>query len=689
MDPATVSGINQPPGVPTYVPPGVEGYDPVTGEVAPSKPSLLGALGALSASVLNGVPIVGPALLDKTEDASAYLNSLSKGTPFADEKYATRQGLERAIEADPLSATSGNVIGAVTGTAPAVAAAPELFGAGAASLPARILASTGSGAALGGTDAAVRSGGDPTETWHGTAWGAGGGAAAVPLGAIVGKLGSVGAQKVADALYWYNHGSEVPGDVAKSIVSNLERQGDTVGSAVQKVSDMGLGSTLADSGPAAQGMAVKLAAQYPEVGPQMAQNLTQRTEQLGPRMNAAVEAAAGPDVNAPQMMAQLKATTAANGKANYDAAFANPAKVDVNPVVAKIDSEIFPTAAAGTTPDPISAALQDARGYIAGPNFGNGSIEALHRAQDVIDDMASSAFRSGDSAKARALWGVRSTLLNQMDTANPAYAAARAQYASDKAIENAFENGRSIFAPKSDGQVYDPDLLESRLSAMSQPEKDAFQLGTRKALADTMGQARTDAAGVQAKLANDSGYAVQKLRQVIGDAPTDQLLQELDNQAAMQATNRVVLGNSKTAMASAADADIPTATPLGAAAHGGGHLAGAYIGSRLGELAGGYFGHPELGEAIGLGASAGMHKVANAINASREASAALARSGVANVLTAPMRQNVIDALMSYERGLPDLAAIRQGAKVAARAIAPTALQTGYRLISAPQQPVQP
>ncbi|MGX5806202.1 hypothetical protein ACWGS9_34280 [Bradyrhizobium sp. Arg314] len=611
-----------------------------------------------------------------------------------DERYQQalniQNGKDAAFEAQHPYVDKGlNVAGAVAGTIPAVMAAPAAFGAGGGGILMRGAASTLTGGAIGGADSAVRSGGDPWETFKGGVWGAGGGAAALPLGAAIGWAGKTGAQKIADAIYWATHGSDVPASVANSIVSNLGRQGDTAGSAIQRIAEMGPGATLADSGPAAQGMAVKLAAQYPEVGPQMTQNLTARADQFGPRMNSTVDAAAGPDVNAPQQMAALKATTQANGAANYAKAFANQAPVDVTPTVARIDSAIYPSTKAGTTLDPISSALQEARGYITGPNVGQGSIETLHRAQDVIDDMASSAFRNGDNAKAKTLWDVRSSLLNQMDAANPDYALARSQYASDKAVENAFENGRSIFAPKSDGQVYDPDLLESRLATMSPPEQQAFQLGTRKALTDTMGTARTDAAGVKNLLSNGNGYPVQKLRQIIGDGPTNQLLKELDHQAAMQDTNNIVTRNSKTALASAADGDIPTAVPLGGAAHEGGYLTSVIGGGELGELAGHALGYPEIGRGIGTGigivSRPAVNMVANAINAAREGSAGVARSGVANVLTSPMRQNVAEALMAYQAGRPNLAAIRQGAAIAGRAIlVPVAQAANRYLTPAPQ-----
>ncbi|MGX5806193.1 hypothetical protein ACWGS9_34230 [Bradyrhizobium sp. Arg314] len=586
------------------------------------------------------------------------------------DQAAQKQVLARQRAEHPYLSTAGQVGGALLpglGAAALTVKGAQALGGG---IVPTLLANAGMGAGLGGVEGALSA--DPGNRLSGARtgaeWGGGLGLASVPLGSLAGRLVSAGANKVLNAIYSLGHGSDVPADAAKSIVTNLGRQGDTVGSALQTQADIGPGAVLADTGPATQGMTARLASRYPDVSPQMAQNLTERADQFGPRMNAAVDAAAGPDINAPQMMAQLKATTATNGAANYAKAFANQAKVDVTPVVAKIDSEMFPTTAAGTTPDPISAALQQARGYIAGPNFGNGGIEALHRAQDVIDDMANSAFRSGDNAKARALWDVRSRLLNQMDAANPDYAVARSQYASDKAVENAFENGRSIFAPKSNGQVYDPDLLESRLATMSPPEQQAFQLGTRKALTDTMGRARADAAGVKALLANEDGYPVQKLRQVIGDQQTQSLLDELDRQAQMQATNNLALQGSKTAMATAADTDIPVAQAIGGAAHGTSDLAGAYIGSKLGHLVGSYFGMPEVGEIAGLPLAYGVHRAVNAVNAGRESAASLARSGVANVLTSPMRQNVANALLAYERMAPISSKLSDGAKLVARAM---------------------
>lgn len=117
--------------------------------------------------------------------------------------------------------------------------------------------------------------------------------------------------------------------------------------------------------------------------------------------------------------------------------------------------------------------------------------------------------------------------------------------------------------------MFDPDLLQQRLAGMSQPEQDAYRMGARKAVADVMGQSRSDPAGLQAKLSNENGYAVNKMRAVFGGEPTSAILDELDKQKGLQATNNLSLGGSKTAMASSADQFMPTANKVGPlGAHG-------------------------------------------------------------------------------------------------------------------------
>lgn len=178
---------NQPPGVPEYVPPGVEGYDPQTGEVTKPTGGASDRIGAFLSGSMEGMPVVGPSFSNVMTDAAAVLVA-----PFSDQSFGdVRQGMvdrRKQVEAEnPLTALAGNVTGGILGTAPLVAAAPAAFGAGGGSLAARAGAAGLSGSALGGADSAVRSGGDMGETAMGAGVGGTLGLAGPAIGRVAGK----------------------------------------------------------------------------------------------------------------------------------------------------------------------------------------------------------------------------------------------------------------------------------------------------------------------------------------------------------------------------------------------------------------------------------------------------------------------------------------------------------------------
>ncbi|GLS18140.1 hypothetical protein GCM10007874_11560 [Labrys miyagiensis] len=572
------------------------------------------------------------------------------------------------------------------------ALAPGMVGAGGAALGARALGgglvanlgtNAAAGALLSGADAFNSADGSIPDRFQAAKMpayvGAGLGIAVPPVAELLGNLASAGARKVANAFYDTRYGTALPRAAADPILAGINMQGGSVPQVQQTLSTLGPGSTLADTGEGLLGQTNRLANNDIAVRPGISQNLNDRLLALDQRLGAAVDQNFGQDVNAVTQMENLKAQTAANGKQLYGQAFANPNAVDVTPILAKIDQQIAPgvtgMVGSGVKDDPITAALRQARSYIAGNGSQAANIQTLHRAQDVIDDMAASAFRSGNNAQARALWGVRNDLLGQMDAVNPEYAAARQQYASDKSVENAFENGRNILTTRQDGQVFDPDLLESRLASMSAPEKQAYQLGARKAVTDVMGQARSDPAGLRTKLANDNGYAVGKLRQVFGDGPVNSMLGELDAQATMRNTNNAVLGNSATAFRSAADETIPGFSKEARATggEGAGSLPLSIMGGKeVGEQIGSMFGHPELGAAVGAVAGPAFKwaggRIASSRLAASEGEQAAARAAIAEALSSSSQPARLNALLARERMSSAPSNASEGAKAVTRAI---------------------
>lgn len=206
---------------------------------APAAPSEDITLDNFVRSVARGIPILGGAMDNIAAAGDAATHAvLGRGSdaPTYSERYAANltkeQGKDAAYDDQhPYVSTAGQVAGGILGTAPLVAAAPGAFGVGAASTPARVGASIGSGAVLGGADAAVRSGGDVGEIVKGIGYGGVGGAVAPAVGAAVGK----GAQAVADAV-----GLSRAGAAARSSAPALDDLGEQARALYQRASDAGV-----------------------------------------------------------------------------------------------------------------------------------------------------------------------------------------------------------------------------------------------------------------------------------------------------------------------------------------------------------------------------------------------------------------------------------------------------------------
>lgn len=100
VDPTT----NQPPGVPEYVPPGVEGYDPQTGEVAREPRSRL-------ASAAHGAADVGT--FGFGDELASYVGSAITGDP-REQVLAEMRGMQRQAQADnPGSYLAGQIGGGI------------------------------------------------------------------------------------------------------------------------------------------------------------------------------------------------------------------------------------------------------------------------------------------------------------------------------------------------------------------------------------------------------------------------------------------------------------------------------------------------------------------------------------------------------------------------------------------------
>jgi hypothetical protein len=303
------------------------GYDPQTGHVTQGT-----HLGAGLGGIVEGVPIVGGPL---KEGAMMAANAMAGG----DAKSLQQMESRTAQEADDhrLASLAGNVTGAVAGTLPAMAAAPEAFGLGAAPLAARMGAGFATGGAIGGTDAAVRSGGDPEQIAMGAGLGAGLGMLGVPAGRGVGMLAG-------GLRSWFNargaaKAAGMPKAAFADIAKDMTADKLTAAVAKQKMADMPGPAMLMDLGENLRGRAGAIAA-TPGSGQEVVRSAVKdRDAGANARIRGGVDSTLGKAVPPSQVAAEVKANLKAIGP-EYDTAIAKAKAVDTQGVANDLESGI-------------------------------------------------------------------------------------------------------------------------------------------------------------------------------------------------------------------------------------------------------------------------------------------------------------------------------------------------------------
>jgi len=150
--------------------------------------------------IVEGIPGAGPVINQGIAGAAALPSALIPGRTVSGSYSDIMQEGERNKAAHPVSSAIGQTTGSVVSTVPVARAFPRVFGGNS------FIGQTTAGGVLGGTDAAIRSGGDPTKT----ATGAFIGAAGPTMGSIFAPVG----QAISSAGRWV--GQNVPG--IKSLV---------------------------------------------------------------------------------------------------------------------------------------------------------------------------------------------------------------------------------------------------------------------------------------------------------------------------------------------------------------------------------------------------------------------------------------------------------------------------------------
>lgn len=470
-------------------------------------------LHALSGSMIEGVPIAGPTLIDWAKQGRAAVQGMSPEDVNSE--------LASAKEANPITSGVGNVAGAVLpmaplGTVPGLGRILGMTGG----LPSQMGFGAVSGAAIGGGDTLAR-GGSMDE--------------ALMSGAI--GLGAGGLLPVAT--------NAIGAGVKQLLGKNVPKGVDTVGRAMrddgidpsqlpQLLDDMGDSSMVLDLGPNLQSLAGGIAALPGKGQKVLREAIGERALPGAKRSRVEADVAAtigtGPDVD------MLKQSIVQAQKAASDPLYDAIREVPVPAQQGNIGFVFSTPMGKEALRKGIEMAAND------GIHFQSRGLTAgmVDYAKRALDDMAGAALRAGEKNAARQPTNLARILREEADKVVPGYKQAREAFAGPAAVLDAIDEGAAAFT-----KDVSPGQLERTLQAMTASERDAYLQGVQTSLEAQLGNAVNDVASLRNMFRK--GWNEDKLRILLGDDIADDVLKRIDREMTFGASTDAVSRNSETA----------------------------------------------------------------------------------------------------------------------------------------------
>ncbi|KAB1072178.1 hypothetical protein [Methylobacterium planeticum] len=529
---------------------------------------------AIGRGLINGVPVVGPALLGGTNRAAAFIRAVQNGTSYTDELKNVEDFNTRTAAANPGSTTTGELAGGVLGTAPAVMAAPAAFGAGAGSLALRSGLSAATSGVLGGADAAIRSGGDLEQTGEGAALGGGLGLIAPGAGQALGSA----IKGVAGLAAKVN--PNVPGvgnRAARALMDDMRNSGGAE-PVRARLDELGPEAMLLDASPSFEGRAQSLAVR-PETREAITAPLTERAQGANRRLTTDVDTHLGPNMDPAVFHAELDRAYDEAVPQLYQRALSRPVTVDTSDLLATV-GRMGEQEKGGA-----QSALQRAWGLLHTegdvPGVGSARVpdrrpEALHNAKEALDaQIAAVRNQQGSAARSelRALTTVRSELNAALEAQVPGYADANRMAQSFFQQREAFDRGQTLL--NGGREAMRPAEVAETTAALSPEAQQAQRLGLRTEVDRLTGTQLNDRLALRKALLGEGDYNRSRMGTVFGEEPTAGLASAVDREAAFDASHQRIVNNSMTELRrQAADAvgvrDLsPNSGPSGLAVAGG------------------------------------------------------------------------------------------------------------------------
>lgn len=504
-----------------------------------------GGIGATLTGFADGVPVVGPALLGAGQRGAAIATTIINGGTY-DENLKLAQGLTQdAQDAHPWLTTGANVAGAVAGTAPLIAAAPAAFGAGGGGMAARTVASGLSSTALGGTDAAVRSGGDIEKT----ALGAGFGLTSGLAGPTAGRLIGLGAQKFRNA--FINRSAAASAGTTPKVVRGLAdlaaRDGLDANAMRSALDDLGPDAMLMDIGPGMQGRAGGIAA-TPGRGQSVIRGaLAERQAGANARIGQVVDETLGPNVVPSQVEAGIKGNQRNLG-ALYDEAFRGAKAVDTRPIAEGLEAQAVNLRGDAQTAVQRVRSMLDINGA---PGNLDPNPSTLFQTRQAIDGMMAS---EANPQVIRALTTARAQIDDELARTVPNLKAVDASYAELARQREALARGQTVL----DSKRTSPRPSELAAEVLAGAEPQGLQIGpsavpfrmsqgARAEVDRILGNNANDISALNKLIKTEGDWNRSRLATLFGEEKAGKLFKALEAERVFADTNSVVTRNSETA----------------------------------------------------------------------------------------------------------------------------------------------
>lgn len=316
---------------------------------------------------------------------------------------------------------------------------------------------------------------------------------------------------------------------------------DVAGQLIADAADRGVPLSLADTGDNARGLAAKVSRAPGPSRTIMRDAAISRQEGQGERVQGAITRDLGPTVGTATEAQRLEDSARATAGPLYDQAYAAGA-VD-HPTITKLVAhpDMQNALSAGADIHAGETFLANARGETPPEPLVPGfpGVRELDYAKRALDQRISGAYAgdSVDKVKLPFLKDLRSTLINSMDQAVPAYAAARAAYAGPMQSAEALRMGKAAINKSGDD-------IAAETSKLGSGELDQYRLGFRSALSDAV-DAKVDGTDKMKALVGTPKKRVALAQLFGGEAGLDNLMATLADEGRTSATyGRINAGSS-------------------------------------------------------------------------------------------------------------------------------------------------